>query len=1051
MLCSTTLPQLLFIQLMAQVDTRAGRDRSRSGKVKSPSVLVVLVVKDAEPWLPQCLMALAKQTHPRLGVLAVDSGSADRSPEMLEAALGPDRVIRLSGQKEFGSAVAAALVSPAAQQADYILFLHDDTLLEPGAVAALVEAAQRIDGVGVVGPKVLDWEQPHVLREIGLTTDRFAYPYSPLEDGEIDQGQYDRIREVMYVSSCAMLVSRQAWGRVGFPDERLSLNRQDLDFCWRARLAGFRVLMTPRAVARHRSAGLRGERASEARAVRRYDQERGALASMLKNYGLLSLLWVLPAYLVQGLIRLLVLALSRRFQDAYQLLTAWGWNLVHLPGTIRRRVRAQAVRSLPDRVVRRAMAPTTIRLRRWAQAAAQSLLPQRDEAAQAEEVRVRTRAFRFARDHPAATAWVLASVAAAVAYRHLLGASALVGGGLGAFPSSAFAFFEELVSGIRHTGLGGATAASPALGLLGAGSIVALGNPVLLEKILLMGLPAVAAVGCYRAVRRASEDPVASVVAGACYGLSSVVLWAVSEGRIPVLVFLAGLPWMAGKLVLPFDHLGAIRVRRWIVGAALGLAILASFYAGAILAAAVLVAAVLLVPPAGARRVRGVVLVGVALLLAALLAFPLCLELARGSFRSMQDLAGQPSFASLARLSLGPGPGAWLTAFFLPAAAGVALMFVSGRHQVAALRAGAASILSLYLAWLAAAGYLPAPLSNPVAYVGVAGFGYAFLVGLGLASLLHRVSRTAFGLQQLGTALTVALLAVGLSGQLIQAGSAGWAVGGPEVIPAAYPVAGEAGGPSYRVLWLGSPGGDAFPAPGGLPTGTVPGGAASVRFAVTDRAGASALDIGRPEVGPGYERLRQSLVEVLAGESRHAGALLAAFGIRFVVADPADLPGPALRRLTRQVDLNLVSATGLTIFRNDKVVPLASDIVSSAWSRAARAAGLDAVESLPGTAARSLARSPSGQTLVGPGRSRPGLVLLLDQFDARWRLAPNDGQGSVEPDRAFGWATGFRTGPVPSGYRVHFGGQRVRTLGVILLILLWTAALWVTRRPVGHG
>jgi GT2 family glycosyltransferase len=1049
MLCSTTLPQLLFIQLMAQVDTRAPRDPAGSGKVKTQIVLVVLVVKDAEAWLPQCLMGLAKQTHPRIGILAVDDGSADRSPELLEASLGPSRVIRLAGNTGFGGAASVALGSDAAKQADYVLFLHDDTFLEPEAVAALVEAAQRIEGVGIVGPKVLDWEQPQVLREIGLSTDRFAYPYSPLEDGEIDQGQYDRIREVMYVSSCAMLVSRNAWSRVGLPDERLASNRQDLDFCWRARLAGFRVLMTPRSVARHRSAGLRGERTgSTDTSLRRYDQERGALASILKNYGLLSLAWILPVYVLQGLIRLLFLGLSRRFQDAYQLVAAWGWNIVHLPGTLRRRVRAQAVRSLPDRAVRRAMAPTTIRLRRWAQAAGQALLPEREAAEEPEQVGTWTRAFRFARNHPVATAWVLAAVTAAFAYRHLLGASPLVGGGVGSVPPSPSGFFEELLSGIRHTGLGGATPASPALGLLGAGSILALGNPALLQKILLVALPFVAAIGCYRSVRASTSDPIPSVVAGACYGLSSAVLWAISEGRIPALIFLAGLPWMAGKLVLPFEQPGPIRIRRWIVGAALGLVILGSFYVGAVLAAGVLVAAVLLIPPNGARRVRGLVLVGVALFLAALLAFPLSLELARGSFRSMEELAGDPSFGALARLSLGPGPGSWVTGFFLPAAAGIALLFISPRHQVQALRAGVAAVLSLYLGWLAAAGYLPAALSNPVAYIGLAAFSYSFLVGLGLTSLLHRVSRSEFGFRQLGTALTVALLAVGLTGQLAQAGSASWEVGGPERIPAAYPVAGEAGGPPYRVLWLGSPDGDPFPAPGGLPTGTVPGGAASARFAVTDPAGSSALDTGRPDVGPGYDRLRQSLVEILAGETRHGGALLAVFGIRFVLAEPGDLPGPTLRRLARQVDLDLVSARGLTIFRNDKAVPLASEITNSAWTRAATSSRIDAVESLPAVGARSLTEDASGQVLEGPAQSRAALVLLLDQFDPRWRLEPEGAGRPVGPDRAFGWATGFRTDRMPSGYRIHFGGQRIRTIQVILLILLWGAALWVTRRPV---
>src|SRR5207302_4931627 len=134
------------------------------------------------------------------------------------------------------------------------LLMHDDTILGPDAIGRMIEAAERVDGTGIVGPKVLDWEQPRLLRSIGMSTDRFGYPYSPLEDDEIDQGQYDRVREVMFVSSCAMLVSKGALERAGPPDERLRSFHEDLDFCWRIRLAGFRVVMTPQARARHRGA-----------------------------------------------------------------------------------------------------------------------------------------------------------------------------------------------------------------------------------------------------------------------------------------------------------------------------------------------------------------------------------------------------------------------------------------------------------------------------------------------------------------------------------------------------------------------------------------------------------------------------------------------------------------------------------------------------------------------------------------------------------------------------------------------------------------------------
>src|SRR6266542_33884 len=816
---------------MTQADTRVDETGGSARSLRPPSVLVVVVSKDGASWLRQGLVALSRQTHSRLGVMAVDNGSTDGSADLLESALGADRVIRLGHNVGFPAAVAQALRSESAREADYLLLLHDDAVLAPEAIGRMVRAAERIDGVGVVGPKVLDWEDPELLRGIGMSSDRFGYPYSPLEEGEIDQGQYDRVREVLFVSSCAMLVSKEAWDRIGPPDERFDSHHEDLDFCWRARLAGFRVLMTPGAEARHREATLRGERGLEAHRGPqiRYGRERAALASLLKNYGLLSLLWVLPLYTVQAVARIAVMAATRRFGDAYQVVAAWGWNLANLPGTISRRVRAQAVRTVPDREVRRYMAPAGDRLRRWASTARQTLLPGEeetgldDEAEPAARVRLGVQLGRLAVEHPVATAWVLVAILASVAYRNLFTASPLVGGSLVGFPSSPSGLFREMASGLRHSGLGGSQAASPALGILGLASVVTFASPLVLQKVLLLALPAVAGASCYRAVRSATGMVAPGVVAGGCYALSAVTLWAVSEGRIPALVFLAGLPWLAPKLIEAFSPGSATRPLRWTVGTGLGLAVLVSFYPGAWLAAILAFVWAALLGPRP-RRVRGLSLSAGAFALAALLALPITLGAAASRGALLGELVGQHSFGAVARLSPGPGPGGWVVAAFLPAAALMGLLFVPRHSARTATWAVLSAVSALYLAWLAGAGYLPAVLSNPVAYVGVAAFGLSVLVGLGLASLILGVDRVAFGHRQLGAVVMAAVLGVGLFAQAAQAGKGSWAVGGPDRLPLAYPLVGPAGG-SDRVLWLGAwPGGD-LPPPAGGPEGRVAAGA----------------------------------------------------------------------------------------------------------------------------------------------------------------------------------------------------------------------------------
>ena len=77
--------------------------------LRTPTVLVVLVVHDAEGWLRECLGALAAQSYPKLGILAVDSASTDGSRDILDRSLGAGRVLRLQEDRGVAGAVQAAL------------------------------------------------------------------------------------------------------------------------------------------------------------------------------------------------------------------------------------------------------------------------------------------------------------------------------------------------------------------------------------------------------------------------------------------------------------------------------------------------------------------------------------------------------------------------------------------------------------------------------------------------------------------------------------------------------------------------------------------------------------------------------------------------------------------------------------------------------------------------------------------------------------------------------------------------------------------------------
>ena len=108
----------------------------------------------------------------------------------------------------------------------------------------MVEEAYR-SNAGIVGPKLVDYDTPEILLEVGMAIDHYGVPFSGIEPGEVDQEQHDAVRDVFFVSNAAMLVRADLFHELGGFDAATFPGSDDLDLCWRGRLAGARVLVAP--------------------------------------------------------------------------------------------------------------------------------------------------------------------------------------------------------------------------------------------------------------------------------------------------------------------------------------------------------------------------------------------------------------------------------------------------------------------------------------------------------------------------------------------------------------------------------------------------------------------------------------------------------------------------------------------------------------------------------------------------------------------------------------------------------------------------------------
>lgn len=285
-------------------------------------VTAILVAQRGGTWLDETIAGIAAQDVAPAAIIAVNNGGGDElAAQLLES--GAARVIGISHRVSFGKALARAaeaLQAPADDpEAEWLWFLSEDSCPEPEALSSMLGRVQRAPSVVVAGPKLVDWDDPTRIIELGQSLTQHGARWT-LRRQELDQQQYDHMQDVLGVGPVGMLVRRDVWQDLGGFDPALPVYDDGLDFCVRARLAGHRVEVAPEARVRFARSGVAGPRIDRSRAVMRTAHRQARAAAMhrrisyapapiaflawlgLPLYGLMRVMWALireqPGYMI---------------------------------------------------------------------------------------------------------------------------------------------------------------------------------------------------------------------------------------------------------------------------------------------------------------------------------------------------------------------------------------------------------------------------------------------------------------------------------------------------------------------------------------------------------------------------------------------------------------------------------------------------------------------------------------------------------------------------------------------------------------------------------
>ena len=291
--------------------------------------------------------------------------------------------------------------------------------------------------------------------------------------------------------------------------------------------------------------------------------------------------------------------------------------------------------------------------------------------------------------------------------------------------------------------------------------------------------------------------------------------------------------------------------------------------------------------------------------------------------------------------------------------------------------------------------------------------------------------------------MLAAVLGVGLLLQSVAVMAGTWGVGSPqERIPPAWTVVGGAANGPFRVLWLTGDVGGGLPPPAGDPQRRLESGPSTIRYALTDREGASVLDIGRPFSGPGPDHLELALREILAG------TIASRWRPPRAVRHPfrGGRAGSPSRRRPRRPRCTGRREPRAGVWLRD--LPELCGASTRREPRDGAGRPRDPRRRRPlhdrDVAKRARHGAPAGPRRVGRRRrrrngrsSRPSTTR-----DGSCREALGNPRS-----RSAGRPASLTEGdPV----RIRHGGSVPAKIEVALLAILWLAALWATRKPVAR-
>lgn len=247
-----------------------------------PQVAVVILNFNGKAFLEKFLPVVLKHTRPQAEVIVADNASTDGSVEMLREKFPAVSLICHTENHGFSKGYNLALVQV---EADYFVLLNSDIEVTPGWLEPLINLMESDQTIAACQPKILSYHHPKQFEYAGAGggfIDKYGYPFCRgrlFQTLETDHGQYDDDIDVFWASGACMFVRADLFHAYGGLDDDFFAHMEEIDFCWRLKNAGYRIVYCAQSTVYH----IGGGTLPKASARKTYLNFRNNLSLLYKN------------------------------------------------------------------------------------------------------------------------------------------------------------------------------------------------------------------------------------------------------------------------------------------------------------------------------------------------------------------------------------------------------------------------------------------------------------------------------------------------------------------------------------------------------------------------------------------------------------------------------------------------------------------------------------------------------------------------------------------------------------------------------------------------